>query len=109
MPDFPTTLIGWADEMLRSAAVCEEAGAPQSLVDGNRSLAELLRSTDAEALRLRKRVEVLERVRFAAQCVPLAFMHAEYCDRVTAGSLVCTCGHASLKEALDAAKETNDG
>ena len=65
--------------------------------------------TAKEILRLRKRVEVLERVRFAAQCVEEAKMHAVYCDRVTIGGLVCTCGHASLKDALDAAKEAADG
>ena len=66
--------------------------------------------TAKEILRLRKRVEVLEKVREAAESTAIAGRHSDPCWRamLLTGSR-CVCGHADLRAALYAAKEANDG
>lgn len=60
MGDFPTDLIGWADEMDLSADRCREAGYPSAVEEGNRLLAKVLRQAAAENAALRERVAAIQ-------------------------------------------------
>lgn len=56
MGDYPTDLLGWADEMDRVADMCRDEGFSRRIEEGNRALAALLRQSAAEIAALRERV-----------------------------------------------------
>lgn len=91
MGDYPTDLLGWADEMDRSADGCREAGFPQVVEEGNRFLAKLLRQAAAENAALRERVAVLERVYEA-----MVYAAEGCCDPQYSGA-----SHDNLRYALE--------
>lgn len=112
MGSYPTDLLGWADEMDRSADRCRDAGYPKNVVDGNRALAALLRQSAAENAALRERVVVLNQS-MAKVVAHTAYLRGASSDLLT--GLLDSCRRiaeqalAAAKPDAQESKEASDG